>query len=396
MADYSIKGSLRIDKGIKKNGKFSIGLRVNVHGKETKVSTKLEVEQKDWDSNSQMPKPKAVLSEFLKLVNALDDHLYSEGRLGEEISIQSVKDFYAGKKRIKPEHQSFYEYLHEFLKRRSDLKPNTTKVYKTTLGALKQFRPQFRIADITLKFVEDFDAFLKSVRNNKDGGRNNRHKNLKTLVNDMIDHGINIPNPYNLFRMPMYGKKDIYLEEDEIQRLYQLQIKFDRDSYARISLYMFLLACFTGFRISDIKDLKWSDIDYEKKQIKKRMVKTEGKVVTVLYEKAWRLLIVIASVTGNRAGKKNLGTERLIFEKIPSEPTINKYLKKLAQMAEIPKEVSFHVSRHTFATLHQHNGTDIYIISKLLGHSSITVTQRYLNGTEKMISDYAKTSKMFK
>lgn len=213
MADYSIKGWLRTDKGIKKNGKYSIGLRVTVHGKETKVSTKLEVEKKDWDSSTQMPKPKAVLSEFLKLVNALDDHLYSESRLGEEISIQSVKDFYAGKKRIKPEHQSFHEYFENFYQGKK-FKPNTIKVYKGTLAVLKEFKQKLRIADINLRFVEDFDIFLTEVKLNIDGGRFNRHKNLRTVIKDIANHRINIDNPYDRFKIPKAGIRDTYLEQE--------------------------------------------------------------------------------------------------------------------------------------------------------------------------------------
>lgn len=394
MADYSIKGSLRTDKGIKKNGKYSIGLRVNVHGKETKVSTKLEVEKKDWDYSLQRPYPKAVLSEFLKLVDALDDHLYSEGRLGEEISLQSVKDFYAGKKRIKTEHQSFYEYFENFYQGKK-YKPNTIKVYKGTLTVLKEFKPQLRIVDINLRFAEDFDIFLTEIKLNIDGGRFNRHKNLRTVIKDIANHRINIDNPYDRFKIPKSGVKDIYLEQEELDLIYQLQPKFTRDSTGRTILYMYLLASYTGFRFSDIIDLKWNHIDHDKKQIIKQMQKTGGDVILHIYPKAWRLLLVIASAIGKQGGKNNLGTDEYVFEKRFSNPTVNKYLKTFAEMAGITKLLTFHTARHTFATLLVLGGEDIFTVSKLLGHSDISVTQRYVNATKKLIENHAKNTKMF-
>lgn len=158
---------------------------------------------------------------------------------------------------------------------------------------------------------------------------------------------------------------------------------------------MYLFASYTGFRFSDIEDLKWSHIDHENKQITKQMLKTGEEVTLHIYPKAWRLLLVIASAIGKQGGKKNLGTDGYVFEKKFSNPTANKYLKSFAEMAGITKLLTFHTARHTFATLLILGGEDIFTVSKLLGHSDISITQRYINETKKLIENHAKNTQMF-
>ena len=124
----------------------------------------------------------------------------------------------------------------------------------------------------------------------------------------------------------------------------------------------FMFCCFTGLRFSDLKALKWEDIDNG--IIVKRMKKT-GEIVRIpLSENALRFM-------PKRGAKANL-----VFDLGPLN-TFSRKLKEWANEAGITKNIHFHMSRHSFATLALSNGADLYTVSKLLGHREVTTTQVY-------------------
>jgi len=135
-------------------------------------------------------------------------------------------------------------------------------------------------------------------------------------------------------------------------------------------------------------DLKWSHIDFENNIIKKEMIKTRSEVITPLLRRARAVILEISD------GKKLLSTSKNVFYKY-SDVTVNQTLSKLTKLAKIEKHITYHSSRHTFATLLVQDGTDIYKISKFLGHKSINMTQRYLKYDLSIAINTAKEIKTF-
>lgn len=254
---------------------------------------------------------------------------------------------------------------------------------------LKEFSPKLKISDVNLKFIEKFDAFLRDVKGNQDGGRENKHKNIRAVILDMIRHDINIKNPYLQFKIPKAKIRETYLELDELVAMRNLLPNFKTFSPRRISLQMYLLACFTGLRVSDILDLRWSHIDWDKQRINKKQIKTKDLVTIVIEPWAKAILLEFSN------GKKNIGTDKLVFENQVTSNTVNLHLKEFAKGAGINKSISFHSSRHTFGTLQILSGTDILTVSKLLGHSDISMTMVYFNDAQKLIDNHAEKSPLF-
>lgn len=145
----------------------------------------------------------------------------------------------------------------------------------------------------------------------------------------------------------------------------------------------FLFACFTGFRISDIKSMKWGDIKAEggSYYVHKLMEKTRLYVDVPLPESAYMWLPNrngaadsdnVFPTTTPRMGK------RLQSKYLPStESGIDNALKVWGRKAGVNKSLSFHMSRHTYATMLITQGADLYTVSKLLGHTDIQTTQIY-------------------
>ena len=129
----------------------------------------------------------------------------------------------------------------------------------------------------------------------------------------------------------------------------------------RIS-YPFLFSCFTGLRLSDIKALKWTDI--------------RNGVIFLRQQKTKEFVQVPIGKNAAKFIRENDSDK--VFHDFPTcEEWHNRKIREWAKAAGITKHVSFHVARHTFATLALGNGADLFTVSKLLGHTKITTTQIY-------------------
>ena len=373
MAEYSIISSIRKDKPIKRNGKYPIYLRIRVGIKETKVSTHLDVRKEQWDDKKKEPKDKALLILLNRRIMELELYIHRILVEGQELTIDVVKEFYSGEKKVKPENGSLYDYYLEFVerKRKEGLNPETIRVYMTTYNVLKEFKENIRISDISLPFIEKFDDHMREVNGNSAGGRNPKHKNLRTIILDMQKRNLSIDNPYKWFKIPSSEAKEIYLDKTELNTLIEYTEQFDKNSKEYQILKMYQFSCFCGLRFSDAMTLIWKDIDFENSIVRKTMIKTKTDVITPLFPMA-RDILMEWSKNGAL-----LNSDTRVFYNY-AEPTVNQTLRKHSKLAGINKHITYHSSRHTFATLLVVDGVDIYKISKYLGHKSVNMTQRYL------------------
>jgi integrase len=143
----------------------------------------------------------------------------------------------------------------------------------------------------------------------------------------------------------------------------------------------FIFSCFTGLRLSDVRALTWGQIfkdGDERTRASVIMQKTAKPISLTLPDEALKAL-----------PEKGEANDRDKVFHLPVTSRIEAILKKIATTAGINKHVTFHVSRHTFATLQLSFGTDIYTVSKLLGHRSLETTQIYATIIDKMKDDAA-------
>ena len=156
-------------------------------------------------------------------------------------------------------------------------------------------------------------------------------------------------------------KQREYLTIDELNTL--AATPCDRPIMKRASLFSAL----TGMRHSDIQKLKWKEIikDGEHYRILFTQQKTKGVLYMPISDQAYQLC-------GERGEP-----DRLVFEDLQDPSWINKPLERWIKAAGITKHITFHCFCHTYATLRLTNGTDIYTVSKMLGHTKVTTTQIY-------------------
>lgn len=157
-----------------------------------------------------------------------------------------------------------------------------------------------------------------------------------------------------------------FLSLDEVSRL----IDTPCPAYP-ILKNMFLFACFTGLRCSDVKALTWKKVDDN--MIGTTMQKTQKAVYIPISNNARRWL----------PERGSAGPEDKVFTGYPTINTVCRTIDKWAKDAGIDKHVTFHIARHTFATLSLEYGADLYTVSKLLGHQRVTTTQIYAKIVDK-------------
>lgn len=189
---------------------------------------------------------------------------------------------------------------------------------------------------------------------------------LVALFNAAIVEGYVRTNPFDLIENnerigKIIGNKE-GLTIDEIKKLAGVIPCKPEDAEVQRA---FLFACLTGLRLSDIRDLKWSDIKAfdTHKAIIKDQIKTGVLINVPLCKTSLQFLPL----------QKD---DNMVFHLPPRSGTQNG-LKRIADASGIEKNVTFHTSRHTFATLSYESGSDLKTVSQLLGHTSIVTTELY-------------------
>ena len=140
----------------------------------------------------------------------------------------------------------------------------------------------------------------------------------------------------------------------------------------------FIFACFTGLRLSDIETLCWNNIQTIAgiETIVKMQVKTSREIRIPLNKEALSIL----------KSKNHVSSTDKVFL-LPSRTSIAKSIRIWEKNAGLQKHISFHTSRHTFATLAITAGVDIYTVSKLCGHRSVHTTEIYLHIIDKTLQE---------
>jgi integrase len=243
------------------------------------------------------------------------------------------------------------------------------KSWKHTLKHLRIFTNgkfvPFRAVDE--KYCEEFRDYLKENLSPNTG--HTYYAKLKDSLNIAIKDQIILKNPAQFFHISKVDSGREFLILDELKKLN------NTPCYSEQTKRAFLFSCFSGLRISDLQKLTFDDI--QNGYLLFRQKKTRGLERLKLSSSALGL-IEQQKADGHKAGK--------VFNLLTDKHTLN-HLKWWARDAEINKNITWHVGRHTFATLAFTYGNDIYTVSKLLGHREVRTTQIYAKLIDKKKDD---------
>ena len=301
----------------------------------------------------------SMLFEFVLHLQAIELSLWKRGI---PVTLSLLKDAI---KKDKPVNVTFPVFAKIYVQE-SDRKRSTKENLLTTITVLQEFRPGIDFKDITYTFLRDFEVHLKEKGNSVNTIAKHLRQ-LRTLVNEAINQGY-IPSdayPFRKYKIKQEKGRKEFLTPDELKRLENLDV----DKKLRHVLDAFLFCCYTGLRYSDFCQLTPENIIRVngKRWLHFKSVKTDVEIrlpLHLLFEgKALAVLERYDIVTD--------------FAKIGPNSEANKYLAQLATLARIRKHITYHVARHTCATLLVHQGVPITTVQKLLGHTSVRTTEVY-------------------
>ena len=294
--------------------------------------------------------------------------------------------------------------------------------YCGLINKLDAFRKKRRMADITVadmtvELLTRFDNFLHKWENEREPGKL-LHPNtievqfniLRTLVHRAIEVGIMeaSKDPFLVFKYKGVKTVKEKLDDSEMERIINLELEEGSLIWHCKNYFLFSYYC-AGIRAADLIQLRWGNVTasgrlhYQMgKNHKERDLLLVEQAIEILrhYQrddaKATDYIFPLLSNDTEYAGyvtqadKDRMRPElrHKMYQDISSKNAlINKYLKKIAEQAEIEKPLSMHISRHSFAHIAQESGAESSAIKNILSHSNLATTERYMGSFDTSKTD---------
>ena len=370
--------------------------RITINGKRLDNSTGKFVDPSKW--HPEMSKMRGN-SEEARLINGHLDNLKTKILIAEKelnkkdipVNSETLKNMLLGTKERQRLLVPIFEEHNNKIKELLGIEyaPGTYERYQTSLKHTKDFLNwKYNISDIDITkidhaFITDYEFYLRSVRKCANNTAVKYIKNFNKIIklclaNDWLDK-----NPFANYKSKVKEVERVYLSEVEIQNIINKDFKTERLSLVRD---IFLFSCFTGLAYIDVKNLTKSHIsigiDGDKWIFTHRQKTESASKIPVLP--------VTQMIIDKYADHPQSSNEDKLLP-ILSNQKMNAYLKEIAAVCEIEKELTFHIARHTFATtVTLTNGVPIESVSKMLGHKNLRTTQHYAKVLDKKVSDDMK------
>ena len=379
---------LKRDK-VKKDGNMPLFCRITVDGKEVRFSMKCDVSPKCWDVKTGKATGRtAEATKTNTLVDNTKAAIYKVYRELQErdnnVTAEKVKNGFLG---IDTKRQTLLELFDQHNKEKKTLvgisiAKSTYNKYRITRDHLAAYIKEWhQLSDISLKeinhkFVCDFETFMFTERHSEENTIAKYMQMFKHVIGIAIKYGWIHENPFSGYKIHLKKTDRGYLTQEEIEILINKDLTAKHLEKVRD---VFVFCCFTGLSYIDVKRLIHEDIQtsFDGKQwIMGKRRKTDVGYNVPLLEVPKQIL---------EKYKNTLPDNRAL--PVTTNQYSNVYLKKIGEMCGFKKKLTFHLSRHTFATLTLSNGVSIESVSKMLGHTNIATTQIYARITDNKIGN---------
>ncbi len=270
---------------------------------------------------------------------------------------------------------SFLDFARQELElRKSRIDFRTYQQNKFTLDKLQSFMPKISFSDLSIELVQKYQAFEAGEKyGNADNTINKTLSTWKLYLNAAKRKGIRFNNPFEHIRMSKVTPHKVALTRDELITLVRyFQHPECKDTHRHLLRY-FLFSCANGIRVSDIVKLRWEHIS--------------NNLITIMPHKTRRKLKTIKiPISDFELSLLPPYDEKskTVFDCYAAAVS-NRYLKEIAKSehCKIKKKLTYHISRHTFATLFLEQGGRIEVLQDLMGHSEISTTMIYTHISDK-------------
>ena len=364
--------------------------RITLNGNRKQISTGINIESEHWDTKNQVilnsHKSAILYNSQLDKIKSKVNSIYMILRLQENpFSIEDIHDKYFGKELKKSEFiLSYYkQYLSKIEKLVGlEIKDNTYNKFVYVGNHLEAFlkwkykKTDYPLKELSLQFLSDFDYYLKTEKKQEQITINKTIQRLRTPIKQAISEGYLDRDPFILHKSKTVRKTVIFLTTEELKTLEEAVLQQKRLSTIQD---LFIFCCYTGLAYNEMAHLEKQNIQIgfdNINWIQMKREKTQRQISIPILPKAQEI-IEKYSTDSNR-----------IFPSI-SNQKFNSYLKEISAITGIEKRLTHHIARKTFAsTVLLYNDVPMEIVSELLGHSNMVITQEsYGKVVQKKVSE---------
>jgi len=377
---------------VDRNNKTIIYLRITVNGKRSELSIQRKVSLDKWNSSAGKIKgfsnEAQEINQYIDLIsnkiNKIHQRFVQEDKPFTSINII---DTYLGKNenrkmllKIFQDHNNQVEKLIG-----KDFAAGTALRYRTAKSHVEDYiKYEYKLDDIPVqevdhKFITGLEYYLKTERNCAHNTAIKYITNFKKVIRIAYANDWISKDPFFNWKARLKTVDREFLSEEEIQNMIEKKFHISRLEQVKD---IFIFSCFTGLAYADVKKLTKDNIvigiDGNKWINTKRTKTNTISNIPVLPE--------AATVIEKYANHKEVIYGNKLLP-ILSNQKMNAYLKEIADLCGITKNLTFHLARHTFATtVTLTNGVPIESVSKMLGHKSLKTTQHYAKILDKKVS----------
>lgn len=379
-----------------KKGLTPVYLRVTIDGKRFEMATNRFVDKTKWSSEAKKIKGNSEearsINEYLRMFEAniyeAQKNLILESK---EVTFETIRN-----RLLKLDEQGYtiievFEQHNEKMKSLIgiDYSDSTYKRFETTLDHVKNYLKlkhkisDIRINNIDYSFVTGFDYYLRTDRKCNNNTTVKYVKNLGKIIKLCLANGWITKDPFANYKPKIKEVEREILTEKEIEALMNKTFISPRLELVRD---IFVFSCFTGLAYIDVKQLSKENIglgiDGDKWIFKHRQkTDTASKIP----------LLPTAQIIIDKYAEHPVCKNENCILPVLSNQKMNAYLKEIADVCGINKDLTFHIARHTFATtVTLSNGVPLETVSKMLGHTDLKTTQHYAKILDKKISEDMK------
>lgn len=373
---------IRRDK-TNKRGEAPVFMRLTINGERADASIKRFIEPHAWNSAKGKANEKSRggkdLNLYLDAISANILRIQRDLELDKkEVSAQIILNRYLGKE------QSDRHTLMEVFRAHNEkcralsgisLAPATVIRYETTLRLTEEFlqknykKKDCYLDEVTNQFIGDFEFFLKTVRRCCHNTTTKYLLNFKKIIRIALAKGWMKKDPFAQVHFHFESVEREFLEKQELKAMLNKEITITRLAQVRD---IFCFCCLTGLAFTDVQQLKAEHLVADihgKIWIRKARQKTKNMCNIPLLDEAQKII--------DRYREHPYCQTHGVLLPVCSNQKMNSYLKELADICGIRKNLSTHCARHTFATLTLASGATIDNVAKMLGHANVNMTRRY-------------------
>lgn len=368
------------------DGLLSIMVRITINGESVEISTGQKSSIANWNIRLHQCVGNCAKETnlFLKSIRfRLNQIFYQQTLYGQTTTSKKVRDTFTGADKKLHYLLSLFELHNESIKKQVGISKSATtyRKYETTRKHLQGYLHTKCLEDIILEnvnhaFICGFEVYLRVTAHCAHNTTAKFLQFFKRIIILALNNGYITKNPFSEYQIKLQKVDRGYLTKEELQKI--IEKKFD---IKRLELIrdLFVFSSFTGLSYIDIKNL-CKDHLYIAHDGNLWLRMNRNKSGETTNVRLFDLPKSLISKYGNP-------DSNYLFP-VPSNQKVNAYLKEIADVCGIRKNLTFHVARHTMATtVCLANGMPIESLSKVLGHTNIKTTQLYAKITDEKLSN---------